>query len=140
MTLTGLRTFDHSLATTREWLKDVQDELGLADMEQAFEVTRAVLHTLRDRLPVNETANFAAQLPMLLQGVYYHDWTPTDKPVKMRSKEEFLGLITERLMGKQPAEDGARAVFRVVANRMTAGEVTDIKNILPSDIRGLWPE
>lgn len=139
MTTTGLRTFDHSLATTKEWLKEVQDRLALGDQQQAFVVTRGVLHTLRDRLTVEETAQFAAQLPMLLQGLYYHEWSPMGKPEKVRSKEEFLGIIADRLMGKYPPEDAARAVFKVIEQRMTMGEVEDVKSILPAEIRSLWP-
>lgn len=140
MVTIGLRTFDHSLATTREWLDDVKEELGLRDQEQAFEATRAVLHTLRDRLTVEEATDFAAQLPMLLQGLYYHEWTPTNKPDKVRDREEFLNKIAERLMGKYPPEDAARAVFRVLTRRMTEGEINDVKGSLPDEIANLWPE
>lgn len=140
MTTTGLRTFDHSLATTKEWLKDLQEEMGLADQQQAFEVLRAVLHTLRDRLSVEEATQFAAQLPMLLQGVYYHEWTPAGKPEKIRSKEEFLSIIADRLMGKHPPQQAAQAVFRVLERRMTPGEIDDIISIMPEGIRQLWLE
>jgi uncharacterized protein (DUF2267 family) len=139
-TTTGLRTFDHSLATTQDWLKDVQQELSLADQQQAFVVTRAVLHTLRDRLTVEEAAQFAAQLPMLLQGLYYHEWKPGDKPLRIRDKDEFLGIIAERLMGRHAPEEAARAVFRVTEKRMTGGEIEDVKSILPAEIREIWPE
>ena len=43
---------------------------------------RATLHALRDRLTVEEAAQFAAQLPMLIRGFYYEGWNPTDKPVR----------------------------------------------------------
>ncbi len=140
MTVTGIRTFDHSLTTTKEWLKDIRETLSLADEEQAFEITRAVLHTLRDRLGPQEAADFAAQLPMLMQGVYYHEWTPHDKPLKIRSREEFLQLISERLMGKYPPEEAARGVFRVLTEHVTPGEIEDVKSNLPPEIRQLWPD
>lgn len=140
MTTTGLKTFDHSLATTKEWLKDVKEEMGLADQQQAYEAMRAVLHTLRDRLTVEEATDFAAQLPMLLQGVYYHEWTTADKPLKIRDKEEFLGIIAEKLMGKHPPEDTARAVFKVFKQRITPGQISDVKNTLPPEIRELWAD
>lgn len=140
MSTTGLRTFDHSLQTTQEWLVDVQEEMALADEQQAYEVTRAVLHTLRDRLTIEECAHFAAQLPMLMQGVYYHEWTPKDKPEKIRDKDEFLERIGEKLMGKHPADESARAVFGVFRKRMTEGEIEDVINILPKEIQELWQE
>jgi uncharacterized protein (DUF2267 family) len=140
MTTTGLSTLDHSLATTHEWLEDVREELSLEDREQALIVLRAVLHTLRDRLSVEETAEFAAQLPMLLQGLYYHGWTPAGKPLKIRDKQEFLGMIAERLMSNRPPEEAARAVFKMLSNRMTTGQIADTKGILPGEIREMWSD
>jgi uncharacterized protein (DUF2267 family) len=37
------------------------------------------------------------------------------------------------------AEEAARAVFQVLANRITFGEMKDIKHILPATVRALWP-
>ncbi len=140
MTTTGLATLDHSLATTQEWLEDLREEMSLEDQEQALVVLRAVLHTLRDRLTIEETADFAAQLPMLLQGLYYHGWSPAGKPQRIRDRNEFLRLIAERLMGNRPPEDSARAVFKVLSRRMTAGQIDDVKAVLPAEICELWPE
>jgi uncharacterized protein (DUF2267 family) len=139
MTTTGVRAFDASLETTREWLRDLQEQMGLDDEQRAFRVMRAVLEALRDRLTVEEAAQFAAQLPMLLQGVYYHGWTPRGKPVKIRSREEFLDRVAENLMREHNPEEACRAVFAVLERRMPDGEVEDVKRILPEPIRDLWP-
>ncbi len=136
---TGVSTFDQSLHTTIEWLKDLQEEMGFDDEQRAFRVMRAVLHALRDRLTVEETADFAAQLPMLLQGVYYHGWTPRGKPEKIRSRDEFLNKVADNLMREHNPLEATRAVFRVLERRMPDGEIEDIKRILPEAIRELWP-
>lgn len=138
-TATGVRTFDSSLETTLEWLRDVQDQMGLDDEERAFRVLRAVLHTLRDRLTVEEAAQFAAQLPMLLQGVYYHEWTPRGKPLKIRNRQEFLDRVADELMHEHDPAEACRAVFTVLERRMAGGEIDDVKSILPEPIRELWP-
>lgn len=138
-TTTGVSTFDNSVETTREWLRDVQEQMGLDDEQRAFRVIRAVLHTLRDRLTVEEAAQFAAQLPMLLQGVYYHDWTPRGKPLKIRDRQEFLDLVAERLMREHDPEEACRAVFSVLERQMPGGEIEDVKGMLPEPIRDLWP-
>jgi uncharacterized protein (DUF2267 family) len=138
-TPTGVRTFDQSLETTREWLQAVQEQMGLDDEQRAFRILRAVLQTLRDRLTVEEAAQFAAQLPMLLQGVYYHGWTPTGKPLKIRSREEFLDRVAEGLMRQHDPEEACRTVFRVLEEKMPGGVIEDVKRILPEPIRDLWP-
>lgn len=139
VTTTGVRSFDTSLETTKEWLRDVQEEMGFDDEQRALRVVRAVLHTLRDRLPVEEAAKFAAQLPMILQGVYYHEWTPRGKPVKIRDRHEFLDRVAEELLRGDDPEEACRAVFAVLERQMPGGEVEDIKRILPESIRDLWP-
>jgi uncharacterized protein (DUF2267 family) len=138
-TPTGVRTFDQSLETTREWLQAVQEQMGLDDEQRAFRILRAVLQTLRDRLTVEEAAQFAAQLPMLLQGVYYHGWTPTGKPLKIRSRQEFLDRVAEGLLRQHDPEEACRTVFRVLEDRMPGGVLEDVKRILPESIRDLWP-
>jgi uncharacterized protein (DUF2267 family) len=138
-TTTGVRTFDQSLETTKEWLQAVQEQMGLDDEQRAFRVLRAVLQTLRDRLTVEEAAQFAAQLPMLLQGVYYHGWTPTGKPLKIRSRQEFLDLVAAGLMRQHDPEEACRTVFRVLEEKMPGGVLEDVKRILPEPIRDLWP-
>ncbi|OHB66065.1 MAG: hypothetical protein A2Y76_05490 [Planctomycetes bacterium RBG_13_60_9] len=139
MTTTGVRTFDQSVEITREWLQEVQEQMGLEDEQRAFRVTRAILQTLRDRLTVEEAAEFAAQLPMLLQGVFYHGWSPTGKPVKIRNRQEFLDRVAENLMREQDPEEACRVVFSVLKQKMTGGEIEDVKRILPEPIRNLWP-
>jgi uncharacterized protein (DUF2267 family) len=139
MSMTGVRTFDESLETTKQWLQGVQEQMGLDDEQRAFRVMRAVLQVLRDRLTVVEAAQFAAQLPMLLQGVYYHGWTPTGKPLKIRSRQEFLDRVAEGLLREHDPEEACRTVFGVLQEKMTGGEIEDVKRILPEAIRDLWP-
>ena len=82
-----------------------------------------------------------AQLPMLIRGFYYESWDPTGKPEKVRKKEEFLARIEQQFRGDDriDPEQVARAVFTVLANRVTEGEIEDVKDVLPSEIKTLWP-
>jgi uncharacterized protein (DUF2267 family) len=102
---------------------------------------RATLHALRDRLTVEEVAQLGAQLPMLVRGFYYEGWNPTGKPLKERHREEFLARIALELRKDDPTdpETIARSVFAAIAKRVTAGEIEDVKHVLPADIRQLWP-
>jgi uncharacterized protein (DUF2267 family) len=86
-------------------------------------------------------AELGAQLPMLIRGFYYEGWNPTRKPLKVRDRVEFLSLIEEEfnIVETLNPELIARAVFRVLANRVTAGEIEDVKHVLPEQIRDLWP-
>jgi uncharacterized protein (DUF2267 family) len=143
MSLTGLDVFDTTVHKTNAWLNDLRAELLTEDRHLAYVALRATLHALRDRLPVAEVAQLGAQLPMLVRGIYYEGWNPRARPLKLRRKEEFLARIAEELQRVDDAADSeliAAAVFAVLARRVTAGEIEDVKGILPSAIRDLWPE
>ncbi len=140
MSTTGLEVFDRTLHKTNVWLKELMEALDSPDRHAAYVALRAILHALRDRLTIEEAAHLAAQLPMLIRGLYYEGWDPTGKPVKERRREEFLAVI-ERDVATYgfDSERVARAVFLVVANRISEGEVEDVEHVLPREIRDLWP-
>jgi uncharacterized protein (DUF2267 family) len=140
---TGLRAFDSTIHTTHVWLNELTNLLGGPDDSQrAYLALRAVLHALRDRLSVDETACLAAQLPMLVRGFYYEGWHPHGKPLKERKKEEFLAHVRAdfRQAPDLDAEQVTRAVFQLLACHVTAGEIEKLKRTLPDEIRSLWPE
>ncbi len=146
MASSGLAVFDTTIQKTNSWLKEVMKELGTDDRHLAYLALRAVLHALRDRLTVEEVAELGAQLPMLIRGFYYEGWDPTGKPVKERHREDFLNNIRRYFKTARYAEPNvdpeevARAVFRVLARRISEGEIEDVIHILPRELRELWPE
>jgi uncharacterized protein (DUF2267 family) len=133
--------FEATYQTTNAWLNELMEELGWKDRHRTYQALRTVLHTLRDRLTVAEVADLAAQLPMLLRGLFYEGWKPNGKPVKGRRKEDFLAHIAAVLRDPEVfPEEVAWAVFKILQAKVSAGELEDIKGILPREIRTLWPE
>jgi uncharacterized protein (DUF2267 family) len=142
MSATNLEVFDNTLQKTNRWLNDAMRLLDTKDKHMAYLAFRSTLHALRDRMTVEEVAQLAAQLPMLMRGLYYEGWDPTGKPLKLRTREEFLDRVAQELPragdGMDP-EPLARAVFVVLGERLTEGEIEDLKASLPEKIRELWP-
>jgi uncharacterized protein (DUF2267 family) len=141
MSATGLDVFDTTLHKTNSWLNDLMQVLGWPDRHKAYLALRATLHSLRDRLTVEEVAQLGAQFPMLIRGFYYEGWDPTGKPLRVRHKEQFLARIDQQFQGDDriDPERVARAVFTVLAKRVSEGEIEDVKHVLPAEIRDLWP-
>ncbi len=140
MTTTGIEALDSSIHLTNTWIKRMMELLGTDDRHHAYLALRATLHALRDRLTVDEAAHLGAQLPMIVRGFYYDGWHPAGKPVKEHSKEEFLAHV--RAEARDPnfdPEPAVRATFALLAERITAGEIRDVKSMLPKPIRELWP-
>jgi uncharacterized protein (DUF2267 family) len=142
MSATNLEVFDNTLQKTNRWLNDAMRLLDTKDKHMAYLAFRSTLHALRDRMTVEEVAQLAAQLPMLMRGLYYEGWDPTGKPLKLRTREEFLDRVAQELPGVGDGMDPeplARAVFVVLGERLTEGEIEDLKASLPEKIRELWP-
>jgi uncharacterized protein (DUF2267 family) len=136
----AIPAFDKTTQQTYIWLNDIKDELSWTDHQQAYQACRAVLHALRDRLTVEEVAHLGAQLPMLMRGVFYEGWRPSQSPSNERHESEFLDKIATRFEGPDDVDTKAmtRGVLRVLEKRVAGGEIDDVKHMLPEEIRQLW--
>lgn len=137
MPKTEVGAVDHSVEKTNQWLEQLAGELGKpGDRTYAFRVLRAFLHTLRDRLPLEESAHLAAQLPELLRGVYYESWRPSRTPLTYHDSGTFLDLVADEalLAGETEAGYAVEAAARVLRQHVTPGELADVRAVLPSSI------
>lgn len=141
MGMTGLDAFDTTVQESNAWLKDIMDEEGWKDRHRAYTALRIVLHLLRDRLPVDEAAQLASELPMLIRGVFYEGWNPSTNP-KKRTREAFLSYVAQHFQNDPDInpEEVIRSVFAVISRHVSEGEISDIKNSLPEDLKKWWPE
>ena len=140
MSATGLDVFDRTIHTTNLWLKEIAEDIG-PDRRRAYHALSAVLRALRDRLTLEEAAQLAAQLPLLVRGIYYDQWRPVEQPKRVRHLDDFLALIAQGEGEIKPIdpEDAARAVFKVLDRHISRGEIEQVKAELPAEIRSLWP-
>ena len=141
MSATGLEGLDQAVQQAHIWINEIDRRLGWSNKPRAYRLLKAVLHALRDHLPVNEAADLGAQLPTLVRGVYYDQWRPAATPVKERHLDSFLAEI-DRSFRTDPIDDtgeAAAAVFALLSEKVTAGEIADVRQSLPGAIRSLWP-
>ncbi|HUJ29606.1 MAG TPA: DUF2267 domain-containing protein [Myxococcales bacterium] len=123
------------------WVNDMRDALQIADEDRAWLALRAGLHALRDRLTVDEAAHLAAQMPMMIRGLFFEGWHPGGKRRRLRSRESFLEDIERELQhGQIDAEKVARATFHLLDEHVTAGMVTNVRHSLPRKLADLWAE
>jgi uncharacterized protein (DUF2267 family) len=127
--------FDIAVQKSNVWLRDVQEAGRLKDRFEAYGALRAVLHALRDCLPAHEAVKLAAQMPMLLKGVYFDGWK-MHKPLRL-SEEGFHALIRRELKG-QPGVDPAAALKAVLAameEHVSPTAVEALQLVLPRAVR-----
>jgi uncharacterized protein (DUF2267 family) len=141
MSAVGLDGIDHAVQQTHIWINDLEKRLGWNNQPRTYRLLRTVLHAVRDHLPVNEAVDLGAQLPTLIRGVYYEQWRPATRPIRDRHLESFLASIDKAFIN-DPLDDtgeAAATVFSLLSDRVSAGEIADVRHSLPTQLRLLWP-
>jgi len=138
---TGLDTFDKTVQESNLWLKAVMERLETDDRHRAYSTLRAVLHALRDRIGAESAAHLGAQLPMLLRGLFYEGWDPTNKPTKERHEDAFRAHIARELprATEDEVEQGTLAVLDVLSKYIDRGAAVKIAGMFPEELRKYWP-
>jgi uncharacterized protein (DUF2267 family) len=139
MAATGLDVFDRTLQKTNVMLGEIEKEFGWEERRhQSYAAFRTVLHALRDRLTVQESADFAAQLPLLVKGVFYEGWNPSKVPIKMKN-DEFYDRVQSEWQWSVDGNirDVVQAVLRALCKNVSDGEMEDIAQILPRHLETL---
>src|SRR6185295_12729560 len=132
-TMSGFDVFDRASHRANQWLDDLNAELGWEERYDAYIALRAVLQALRDVLPLEEIVDFGAQLPMVVRGFYYEGWTGAADG-HLVDRGAFVAVVSEQLAEAFLDPDGegvARAVFRMLARRVSDGEIYHVGRRLP---------
>ncbi|MFC4907096.1 DUF2267 domain-containing protein [Actinomadura gamaensis] len=137
MPSTGVRGLDRDVEVTRQWITVVAAAFGTTDREFAHRALRGWLRTVRDRLPAEVAAHFAAELPALLRGVFYDGWRPGRVP-----RKDDLDAFTEHFaadagIGRADVPRTAALVTEALAARLPSGALTHVLDDLPRDLRRL---
>jgi len=139
MSATGVPALDHTVQETNIWLNGLEEELRLDNRQQAYNALRAVLHTLRDRLPPEVAIKLGAQLPILVRGIYYEGWHAAATPTREWHVEDFAEHVLSELPREFPVDAMivARGVFEILWEKLDPGEFEKVLNHLPASLRAM---
>jgi len=73
-------------------------------------------------------------------GMYYSGWTPVNKPVRVRSMDEFLDRVQEQLPKGMDPMRVAAGIIRVLERHISEGEMKDVRRNFPEKLREVWKE
>jgi uncharacterized protein (DUF2267 family) len=135
-----ISVFEQTIVKTNHWLDELGARLGSDDREHCYHALKAVLHALRDRLPVGEAVDLGAQLPMLMRGFYYEGWRPAGKRRVSRHKQQFLEQVRSEAvrLREDEVEEVVTAVFGLLSSELGTGEPAQARHVLPPELRELW--
>ncbi|MCG5218129.1 DUF2267 domain-containing protein [Streptosporangium sp. KLBMP 9127] len=142
MAETGYAPFNRTVDKTNRVLREIEEAHGwpAERRKQSYTALRVVLHALRDRLTVEESAHLAAQLPLLIRGVYFDGWRPSVVPVKA-DREEFLDRVRGEIAFDYQGgtETLVKTVLQALRRHITDGEWEDVKSSMPKDLASVLP-
>jgi uncharacterized protein (DUF2267 family) len=144
----ALNTFEKHAAKGNKFVKDVSEYLGNINRDKAGRITKVVLHALRDVITIEESLHLISQFPLVIKGVYVDNWKISGTPKKIRTIDDFCddmrnlaGLTAEEDFDtKDDCLDAIHAVFSVIRDMVSEGEIEDIRAILPRDLKELWDD
>lgn len=141
MSAQGLEVIEHTVQLTHEWVNELRDRLGWSSSRDALRLLRVTMASVRDHLGPEEASQLAAQMPLLIRGMFYEGWQPARTPVRDRDLARFVVGIESRVADVRDyrGPEDITAVFQVLNNRISSGEVQDARGRLPDAIRALWP-
>lgn len=136
MTVKAISNLEHAVHATNEWLKELAAHPDIDTENHAYSALRGVLHAVRDRLTVEEAAHLAAQLPLIVRGIYYEGWHPAVCPRREETPEQFLNQIAAELPPtlELTPESALRCVYFLLEERLSAGQVRHLRAVLPSPL------
>lgn len=89
--------FDKFISQHNEFIYSLAYDLNHPENpNRVTRVLRAVLHTLRERLTIQQSFHILAQLPAFLKLYYIEDWKYLEKPIKYDSIEAFSKAVEQR--------------------------------------------
>lgn len=136
--------FEKYAAKGNEFLNKLAVRLGDAEnRDRAGRVLRSVLRALRNRLSIEESLQLLSQLPMAIKSVYVEGWKLNHHFVRIKTIEDFAeevmiedGISAWRDFASiEEATDAIEAVMKTLADYVTAGELHDVIDLMPKEIK-----
>ncbi|MEL6101143.1 MAG: DUF2267 domain-containing protein [Pseudomonadota bacterium] len=142
MSALGLKIIDTSVEAANLWINELNERTGWDNKQRAYRLLRQVLHVVRDHLSVDEAAQLAAQLPIIIRGIYYEGWNPSKTPVIERNRARFVEMVQK---GFDPdplgdAEHAIAAVFDLLDAKVSEGEMDEVKRTFSKKIQKLFAD
>lgn len=105
-----------------------------------------MLNVLRDRLPIQESFHLLSQLPSFLKLFYISGWKYREKPIKIRSIDEFIFAVEDELVRlgelnynrRMPTEELIIIILNSLDRYLNDGEFRDILATLPPELYPLF--
>ena len=139
--------FNQYAAEGNRFMKEYTKQMGFGkDTDKAGRILSSILHALREIIPVEESLQFIAQLPMFIKAVYVNGWSIKKKKQKIKHMADFIDLvrkydgpaaINDFEYSDEVAEKYIDVTFIYLRKYVSLGEMEDIRDSLPKDLKSM---
>lgn len=138
--------FPKFVQNAEAFINEVALELGdPSDKVKAARILRAVLHAFRNWVTPAESLQLISQLPMFIKALYVDGWKIKEGGERLRNLGDFIEAVREAddvrnngdFVTDYEAKEAIQAVFRVLKNHVSEGEIHDLIAVLPSDLKSV---
>lgn len=136
--------FEQSVMKSELWIKELHKDLHWIGADGVYHLLRAVLQTVREQLSIDEAAHLAAQLPMVLRGVFYEGWDPKSLPPKGLGREDFISAVRAKMGNcgeiRYDLNEAIRSALLVIKKHVSDGEMQEVIGALKPTLRSFIAE
>jgi uncharacterized protein (DUF2267 family) len=139
--------FNKYAAEGNTFIKDYAKEMNMEnDTDKAGRIFTAIMHALRDIIPMEESLQFISQLPMFVKAVYVNGWAVKKNKPKIKKMEDFLDLVRSHdypaatndfEYNNEVAERYVDTTFIYLRKYISLGEMEDLRDNLPKDLKSM---
>lgn len=139
--------FDKHRNEANAFINELSTDLGHPEEQRrVYNILKAVMHALRDRITISESFDVMAQLPFFLKAVYVDQWKYSEKPprnydtieeMKQAVKDEQAKRGETEFDWNEGTEEIIAAVFNHLKKYFTDGQVEHIRDQMPKEVKEL---
>lgn len=141
--------FDQYTAEGNTFLNDYAKQLSMeSDKDRAGRILTSILYALRDIISPTESLQLIAQLPMFIKAIYVNGWAIGKKRIRTKNLADFIHLAKKHDgpaatndfgYDDDAAEDYIQTTFLFLKRYVSQGELDDIRDVLPKDLKNIIP-
>lgn len=124
----------------REFLRRLMVCGGFSSEREAEDAAIGVLCALEQRLSYDHTRKLLTQLPSKLRLLMARCKRHEGLLPRDIHRSLFLQIVAEHAFSPRDPLEATEVVFEALAQHVSAGEIRDLIQQLPGDLRELWPD
>lgn len=139
--------FDKYASDGNRFINELAEKLNHPeDTIRAARKLKAVLHSLRNHLTVEESVQLLSQLPMFMKAIFVDKWTFHHKAKRIKHLDDFYKEVQNTIKETSQldfphlndASEATSVILFMLKRYVSEGEMEDIRSIMPKNLKVMF--